>query len=211
MAKEFVAAIVKLHEFLRSIVSDRDNIFSSHFWVELFRLQKTHLNKSTAYHPQSDGQKKVVNRSVEAYLHCFISSRPKDWVRWLPWAEYSINTSYHTFIKMTPFNIVYGRDPPSLFRCEPLNSTTNFDLDRSLKERDEVLTELKQKFLKVQNYVKQHVDFHRREVEFDVGVLVYLKLQPYRMKSLTRKPNKKLAPRFFGPYKVVQRVGKVAD
>lgn len=40
--------------------------------------------------------------------------------------------------------------------------------------------------------------------------MVYLKLQPYRMRSLARKPNEKLAPRFFGPYKVLQQVGKVA-
>jgi hypothetical protein len=111
IAQFFVDNIVKLHGVPQSIVSDRDKIFTSNFWKELFRLQ---LKMSTSYHPQTDGQTKVVNRCLENYLRCFAGDKPKEWTRWLPWAEWWYNTTYHSATKMIPFEAVYGRPPPIL-------------------------------------------------------------------------------------------------
>src|SRR5690606_14883965 len=66
-----------------------------HFWTALFNSQGTALHKSTAYHPQSDGQTEVVNRCLEIYLRCFVGRKPNSWVQWLPWAEYWYNSSHH--------------------------------------------------------------------------------------------------------------------
>ena len=71
-----------------SIAFDRDPIFTSASWKELFRLQGTTLKMSTSYRPQTDGQTKIVKKSLENYLRCFAYDRPKQWINWLPWAEF---------------------------------------------------------------------------------------------------------------------------
>ena len=88
VAENFVQNIMKLHDFPKSIVSDRDKIFISRFWQQLFKLQDTKLAMSFAYHPQTDGQSEVLNKTLEMYLRCFCYNNPKSWLRMLPWAEY---------------------------------------------------------------------------------------------------------------------------
>lgn len=61
-------------------------IFTSTFWRELFRLCGTKLIISSAYHPQTDEQMEVVNRTIEMNLCCFVGHQPRKWVEWLPWA-----------------------------------------------------------------------------------------------------------------------------
>ena len=80
----FIRDIVKLHGPPRTIVSYRDLIFISTFWEAFFEKQGTQLCRSSAYHPQSDGQTEVTNRTLECYLRCFAGERPSTWVDYLP-------------------------------------------------------------------------------------------------------------------------------
>ena len=79
-----VANVVRLHGIPTSIVSDRDKVFISSFWRALFQLQGTKLCMSSSYHPQSDGQIEVVNRTLEQYLRCFAGDQPRKWLEWIP-------------------------------------------------------------------------------------------------------------------------------
>ncbi|KAL6322877.1 hypothetical protein AAG906_020920 [Vitis piasezkii] len=172
VAKAFVANVVRLHGIPTSIVSDRDKVFISSFWQTLFQLQGTKLCMGSSYHPQSDGQTEVVNRTLEQYLR-----------------------------------LVYDILPPRLGLCTALPCPS---VDEYLRDRDAILRELRYNLLQAQNRMKCQADQHRRDASFAVGDYVYLKLQPYRQTSVAFQGSMKLAPRFFGPYQVIEKVGSVA-
>lgn len=111
IAKLYMDTVYKLHGMPQVIVSDRDKVFTSQLWQELFRLSGTELRMSSTYHPQSDGQTERVNQSVEAYLRCFIQSCPAQWSQWLSLAEFWYNTNFHSAINKTPFEVLYGNRP----------------------------------------------------------------------------------------------------
>lgn len=106
VAKAFFDDIVRLHGFPCSIVSDRDTVFTSSFWAELFRLAGVQLHMSSTFHPQTDGQSEVVNRMITTYLRCLAGDRPRTWLQRLSWMEYCYNSSYQTALKCSPFKVV---------------------------------------------------------------------------------------------------------
>lgn len=84
----FLNIINKLHGMPRSLVSDRDPLFLSQFWQELFRLSGTHLRMSSTYDPQSDRQIEVLNLIPEQCLCAFVHKKPSTWGKFLPWVEW---------------------------------------------------------------------------------------------------------------------------
>lgn len=209
VARVILDTVSQLHGMPTSIVSDKDVVFISSFWQELFRLQGTTLNLSTAYHPQTDGQTKVVNRCLECYLRCMTGDRPKAWVQWLSLAEWWFNTTYHFASHLTPYQVVYGQVPPSHIHYIP-GSSNIAAIDQWGQDREATLRILKEHLTQAQNRMKQQADKHRTERVCEVGDWVYLRLQPYKQTSLQVRSNVKLAPRFYGPFQVLKKIGRVA-
>jgi ribosomal protein L21E len=209
VAKAYMLHVFKTHGLPQAIASDRDRIFTSALWQELFRLSKTELRLSSSYHPQSDGQTERVNQCLEAYLRCSVHACPGNWFHWLHLAEYWYNTSIHTAHGMTPFQVMFGRLPRE-FGTIQANQSNIPDLAAWLHEREVIRDLLRQQLLRAQQRMKQQADKHRSEREFAVGDSVYLKLQPYVQTSIARRPHQKLAFRYYGPYTILQRVGQVA-
>jgi hypothetical protein len=135
--------------------------------------------------------------------------QPKKWPRWLSWAEYWYNTNYHASLKSTPFEALYGRSPPVLIRGD-VNLSAVEEVNKLTAERNAMLREMQEQLLRAQDVVRAQANKHRREVEYQVGDMVYLKIQPYKLRKLANRINQKLSPRYYGPYEVEQKIGEVA-
>jgi hypothetical protein len=103
--------IFRLHGMPLSLISDCDPCFTSDFWTILFKSLGTHLNLSTAYHPQADGQTKNANRHIGAYLRHYIDPYQKDWDQHLTCAEFALNNHRSSSTGFTPFYMVFGQHP----------------------------------------------------------------------------------------------------
>jgi hypothetical protein len=108
VAQAFLDNVYKLHGLQMSMVSDRDRVFTSAVWRGLFRLTDTQLLMSSSYHPQTDGQTERLNQCLETFLRCSVSSCPKQWSKWLSVAEFWYNTTFHTVLGRSPFEVLYG-------------------------------------------------------------------------------------------------------
>jgi hypothetical protein len=157
VARVFFAEIVRLHGIPSSIVSDRDPVFTSHLWKDLFKLTGSKLRLSTALHPQTDGQSEVVNRTIDMYLRCITGDRPSSWLDWLPWAEYCYNTSFHSALQTTPFKLVYGREPPALVPYQQ-GTAQSQALEDLLQDRDNFLAEVRDRLLQAHQHAKRWYD-----------------------------------------------------
>lgn len=209
VAKAFITNIFKLHSLPTVIVTDRDRIFTSHLWQDLFKALGIKLHMSTSYHPQTDGQTERVNQCLETYLRCMAFAQPKKWCSWLPMAEWWYNTSFHTSLKMTPFQALYGFPPPQvaeMFLVDDNVETAN----AMLQNREQANQIIKENLQQAQDRMVHFANRNRSDRELEVGDMVYLKVQPYRHSSLSIHRFLKLHSRFYGPFRVLAKVGQTA-
>jgi hypothetical protein len=94
-----------------TIISDRDSRFLSTFWSSLWSMMDTKLTKSTAFHPQTDGKTKVVNKMIVHILRMYNSKHPCTWDESLPYVQHSYNRSLHNSIGHNPFQVCLGFHP----------------------------------------------------------------------------------------------------
>ena len=151
----------------------------------------------------------MVNRGLETYLRCFAYEKPSSWISWLAWAEFHYNIAFHSAAGMTPFRALYGCHPPPLVLYE-LGSAASAEVESLLLSRDAVMMELKHHLQHAQQRMQQSANLHRRDVSYNIGDYVFVKLRPYHQQSLCSRLNEKLSPRYFGPFEVLHQVGKVA-
>ena len=206
VARAFWENVVKIHGVPETIVSNRDRIFTSVFWKDLMASTSTKLLHSTAYHPQTDGQTERVNQCLEMYLRCAVHDNPKHWRRWLAAAEFWYNSSHHASLNCSPFKALFGREPNlGAIPTWDENHAEAVEIDWAAHGAD-----LRRQLEHAQARIKRKAERNRTERSFSVGEDVLLKLQPYAQNSLVNRPCAKLAYKFFGPFKVEEKIGSLA-
>jgi hypothetical protein len=209
IANLFFKEIVRLHGLPKSIVSDRDTKFIRHFWRTLWKKLGTNLMFSSSYHPQMDGQTKVVNRSLGDLLRSLVTEHHSSWDSILPQEEFAYNDSVNRSIGKSPFQIVYGRQPRGVseLRVSEQTDTSNASAGEFAEVMKEIHTRVKERLLKSSQEYKRRADQHRRQLQFEVGDVVLAHL---RKERFPRGTYNKLKMKKIGPCKVLKKMGQNA-
>ncbi|KAA8542122.1 hypothetical protein F0562_023274 [Nyssa sinensis] len=120
-----------------------------------------------------------------------------------------VNVRPYSSTGMTPFQALYGRLPPSIPTYNEGLSPVH-EVDQQLLNRDELLRHLKTNLEKSVTRMKHMADKKRRDISFEPGDQVLLKLHPYRQQTAFKRVHQKLASRFYGPYPILEKIGAVA-
>ncbi|CAA7034551.1 unnamed protein product [Microthlaspi erraticum] len=130
------------------------------------------------------------------------------WADHLSLVEFAYNNSFQASIGMAPFEALYGR-PCRTPLCWTQVGERSMYGATYVQETTEKVRVVRLNMKEAQDRQKSYADRRRRELEFQVGDRVYLKM------AMLRGPNRsiaenKLSPRFMGPFPVVERVGPLA-
>lgn len=186
----------------RGIVTDRDSRITSEFWREICEIQMIKRRMSTAYHPQTDGQSEALNRIVEDYLRAYSTEEPNAWARLLPLAQFAYNNSRNYTTGMSPNRLLFG------FDCEIRIDVADTVTERRIpaaKDRIEKLYQLRQRLrtrlIEAQERMARYYNANHVPKHFKVGDFVKLSTKNLKFK------NRKLSPRWVGPFRVLERMG----
>ncbi|GLJ52905.1 hypothetical protein SUGI_1127050 [Cryptomeria japonica] len=111
IAHLFFKEVIRIHGLPISIVSDRDAKFIGHFLKTLWQRLGTNLSFSSAYHPQTDGQIEVVNRTLGNLLICLTKEYGQAWDQIIHQVEFAYNDIVNRLTGKSPFEVVYGLHP----------------------------------------------------------------------------------------------------
>lgn len=205
VARLYFAEIVRLHGVPKTITSDRDVKFVSHFWRTLWRNLGAKLQFSSSHHPQTDGQTEVTNRSLGNLLRCLVGDNKKQWDLALPQAEFAYNRSSHSSTGRSPFLVVYGRNPFTPLDLVPLPIADSYSADGEARaDQIKLLHEqVRDQIMKHNLQYQERANKHRKRVVFEEGDLVWIFLRKARFPSGRYG---KLQDRADGPFRVLRRI-----
>ena len=205
------------------ILTDRDKRFTGFFWTSCCEIWKINPNRSTAFHPQSDGQTERVNRAVEQILRAHTTEFNTSWDRTLSAVEFAINNSVHASLLHTPFFLNFGRHPHNPVIAElhkddqpalTPHMATALAKDKQkcvaagqfAEAQKEALQFARAQIIKARDRYKSYADKQRLDSTYNVGDSVLLSTENLNKHSQSRK----LYPKFLGPFKIIKKVNDVA-
>ncbi|GJZ68610.1 putative reverse transcriptase domain-containing protein, partial [Tanacetum coccineum] len=187
LARLYLNEIVARHGVPISIIYDRDSRFTSRFWQSMQEALRTQLDMITAYHPQTDSQSERTIQTLEDMLRACILDFGGSWDVHLQLVEFSYNNSYHSSVRCAPFEALYGR------KCR--SSIMSTEVGEGQLIGHESVQETTKNISQIKNILKAACDRQKSYAD-------------KRRKPLEKKG--KLAPRFVGPFEIIEKVGPVA-
>jgi len=201
----FLREVWKLHGLPTEIISDMDAKFSGEFWESLCKILGVKRHKSTAYHPQTDGQTERTNQVLEGYLRTLVNYDQNDWYQLLPLAEQAYNNSATNAHKMTPCLANYGFHLQTEWMegREAQNPGATLYVDWMQDIHPQAKQTLENTWESMKKYYNQNAT-EQPSIEVDYLLMWIAK------NIRTKRPSKKLSPKLYGPFKVLERKGNRA-
>ena len=198
MAEVIFDMVYKLHGLPERIISDRDSLFTSHFWKKLHALLNVELQLLSAFHPQTDGATEQANWTMTQMLRQCVSPKQKDWASKLPAIEFAMNSAQSSTTSFTPFYLNYGRNPSlMIWKGEEVypgvRQFTENMKEAIMSTHDAIIT----------SRVQQMVQANRKRLvaNYKEGDLVYLSTKNI---SLPKGRARKLALKYLGPFPITK-------
>ena len=180
------------------IISDRDPWLTSKLAQDICAELGIHQNINTAYHPQTDGQSKQTNQTLKTYLRIFCNKQQMDWAKWLPLAQFVLNSWPSHTTKVPPFELLIGVTPKGQ---EGFTSTAPLLQERK-KTIEEVWRQAQEAILHSQMLLSKETPFR----PFKEGDQLWLDTK----NLLTTHPTHKLRAKQYGPFQVTKVLSHVA-
>ncbi|GJY25285.1 transposon ty3-I gag-pol polyprotein [Tanacetum coccineum] len=171
--------------------------------ISFHRRLGTSLNFSSIAYPQTDGQTKVVNRTLGNMIHCLCGEKPKLWDVSLAQAEFAYNSAVHSFTGFSPFEVVYKTSPRHVVDLVDLPGKKNIQANRMVEEVQATHEVVRANITEANAKYKFAADKHRRKKLFQVGdeVMVFLRKERFPVGTYS-----KLEPKKYGPYKILRKI-----
>ena len=216
VAELFVNCVWALHGLPRSVVTDRGPNFLNEWNAALMKLVGTKHYKTTAYHPESDGQTERTNRVLGEVLRHYVGQNYDHWDLYLPMVEFAHNNAHSSATGSTPFFICYGKHPNT-----PMDLVVDREKDEEaeklrdslptvaafLDRRQAIVQKARMAMESARQRMMTQTAKKRRALTFKVGDQVSLKTSHLGVSTL---PSRKLFPKWMGPFTVQKIINDVA-
>ncbi len=203
LAKVILDVVVKYHDLLDSIVSDRGSVFTSKFWSSLCYFLGIKRRLFMAFYPLTNGQTERQNSTIEAYLRAFVNFEQNNWARLLPMAKFAYNNAKNASTGHTPFKLNCGYHPRASYKKDVNPRSQSKLADKLATELRKLMTVCRENLQYAQELQKQYCDKHVKLRSYALGEKVWL-----NSKYIKTKRNCKLEAKFFGSFRVLHPVGK---
>ncbi|KAK8777518.1 hypothetical protein V5799_029140 [Amblyomma americanum] len=206
VAKFFVECILLRHGGPDVLITDRGTAFTAELTQAILRYSQTSHRRTTAYHPQTNGLTERLNKTIADMLAMYVDAEHTTWDVILPYVVFAYNTAVQETTQMTPFRLVHGRDATTTLDAMLPNITEeeNVDVAAYLQRAEEARRLARLRIKDQQRSDARRYNLRRRNAEYKPGDQVWV-WTPIRRRGLSEK----LLRRYFGPYKVLRRLGEL--